>query len=194
MSINSIENQTKPNVSQKIQSSDSIDSLQRQQETLKRQLKSVKERPKHSQAEQNAAVAQKRILEKRISEIDEKIQIASQSENVEIPVHTDPLSLQAVSSMKSKNSDAIQLFARNIDEYVHEEEFDVSTGLYQVTRDEEGNLKIIFDDPGSKIATTDKTENLDSVEESLTEYEDVEELDEKDSSEKEDGVSVGQAT
>ena len=81
MNISSIGNQTKPYISPQNQSNDTIDSLRKQRERLAKQLEDVKSRPKNSQAEQDAAVAQKQALEKQIAVIDQKIQKGSQSKD-----------------------------------------------------------------------------------------------------------------
>lgn len=66
MNISSIGNQTKPYISPQNQSNDTIDSLRKQRERLAKQLEDVKSRPKNSQAEQDAAVAQKQLLKSRL--------------------------------------------------------------------------------------------------------------------------------
>ena len=81
MNISSIGHQTKPYISPQNQSNDTVDSLQRQRERLVKQLEYIKSRPKNSQAEQDAAVAQKQALEKQIAVIDQKIQKGSQSKD-----------------------------------------------------------------------------------------------------------------
>lgn len=98
MNVSVVENQAKPYDPQKSPGTDSIDSLQRRREGLVKQLESVKSRPKNSQAEQDAAIAQKRVLEKQISTIDQKIQKASQSENGETSANANRSSLYAEDS------------------------------------------------------------------------------------------------
>lgn len=114
MGVTGIGSQANPYASQKNQSSDSADSLQRQREVLTKQLEEVKSRPKNSQAEQNTALAQKKILEKQISTIEQKIQKVSQSEDSESSVGTNPTRLQ--STMESENQ--IEDTGRLLDRYV----------------------------------------------------------------------------
>lgn len=107
MGISSIGSQTNPCAFQEKQRSDSIDSLQVQREALTKQLEKVKSRPKNSQAEQNAAITQKKILEKQISTIEQKIQNISQSKDSEPSVHPNPTRLQA--AVESENQIPLRL-------------------------------------------------------------------------------------
>ena len=106
----SIGNQTKPYISPQNQSNDTIDSLRKQRERLAKQLEDVKSRPKNSQAEQDAAVAQKQALEKQIAVIDQKIQKGSQSKDGDTSgassltmQNLDSTSASDLSVSKSKN-------------------------------------------------------------------------------------------
>ena len=110
MNISSIGNQTRPYISPQNQSNDTIDSLRKQRERLAKQLEDVKSRPKNSQAEQDAAVAQKQALEKQIAVIDQKIQKGSQSKDGDTSgassltmQNLDSTSASDLSVSKSKN-------------------------------------------------------------------------------------------
>ena len=110
MNISSIGHQTKPYISPQNQSNDTVDSLQRQRERLVKQLEYIKSRPKNSQAEQDAAVAQKQALEKQIAVIDQKIQKGSQSKDGDTSgassstmQNLDSTSASDLSVSKSKN-------------------------------------------------------------------------------------------
>lgn len=118
MGITGIGGQTNPYVSQKKQSSNSADSLQRQREVLTKQLEEVKSRPKNSQAEQNAAVAQKKILEKQISAIEQKIQKILQSKDSESSVNTNLTSLQAAAESENQIPLSLKETGRLFDIYV----------------------------------------------------------------------------
>ncbi len=58
--------------------------LQLQKELLQRQLEAIKSKSKNSQAEQEAAVRQKEIIERKIAEIDKKLQKISQNNQKEM--------------------------------------------------------------------------------------------------------------
>ena len=110
MNISSTIIQTKPYISPQNQSNDTIDSLRKQRERLAKQLEDVKSRPKNSQAEQDAAVAQKQALEKQIAVIDQKIQKGSQSKDGDTSgassltmQNLDSTSASDLSVSKSKN-------------------------------------------------------------------------------------------
>lgn len=102
MGIDGIGRQANPYAFQEKQNSDSVDSLQMQREVLTKQLEKVKSRPKNSQAEQNAAITQKKILEKQISTIEQKIQNISQSKDSEPSVHANPTRLQAAVELENQ--------------------------------------------------------------------------------------------
>lgn len=80
MAIGAVGSENSPYVQKAGSGGDDATQLKRQKEVLKKQLEAVKSKKKNSQAEQDAAVRQIKLLKSRIAEIDQKIQKLTQNQ------------------------------------------------------------------------------------------------------------------
>lgn len=77
MAIQAIGGGNTPYVPKAQSGGDEAGSLQRQKQALEKELDALKSAPKNSQAQQDAAVNKKEMLEKQIADIDKKLQSLS---------------------------------------------------------------------------------------------------------------------
>lgn len=109
MNISSIGSGVKPCAPQTNPNNNTLSELQRQRDTLTRQLEAVKAKPKNSQAEQNAAEKQIKALEKQIAGIDQKIQKASQNKSGEASAESkNTENIKAIESSAFRKNSTLQ--------------------------------------------------------------------------------------
>lgn len=123
MAVDAIASGSTPYVPKVQSGGDESTNLQNQKETLEKQLEVLKSKPKNSQAEQDAAVNEKEILENQIAEIDKKLQTLSKGSGQ----GQNTSKTTAMNTQKSEASKSSSLSAPMYSEKSNQQEEDISS-------------------------------------------------------------------